>query len=155
MPTVEETIDVEVPVRTAYDQWTQFEDFPHFMKGVDRITQVSDTLTRWSTSVGGVDREFDAEIIEQEPDQVVAWRSVDGTSHAGHVSFQPLGPTSTRVTTRIEWDPDSFVERVGAAVGADDRQVAKDLERFKEFIEGRGSATGAWRGAVEGGTPTA
>ncbi|QGQ19437.1 cyclase [Cellulomonas sp. JZ18] len=154
MPTIEQTIDVDVPVRTAYDQWTQFEDFPHFMNGVEQITQVSDTLTHWKTKIGGVDREFDAQIVEQEPDQVVAWRSVDGTAHAGHVSFQSLGPTSTRVTAKIEWEAESLVEKVGAAVGADDRQVKNDLERFKEFIESRGTETGAWRGSVQGGTPT-
>ncbi len=154
MPTIEETIDVDVPVRTAYDQWTQFEDFPHFMNGVEQVTQVSDTLTHWKTSIGGVDREFDAQVVEQEPDQVVAWRSVDGPAHAGHVTFQQLGPTSTRVTVKIDWEADSLVEKVGAAVGADDRQVKKDVERFKEFIESRGTETGAWRGSVQGGTPT-
>ncbi|QCB93703.1 SRPBCC family protein [Cellulomonas shaoxiangyii] len=153
MPTIEQTIDVDVPVRTAYDQWTQFEDFPHFMNGVEQITQVSDTLTHWTTSIGGVHREFDAQIVAQEPDRVVAWRSVDGTAHAGHVSFEQLSPTSTRVTTKIDWEPDSLVEKVGAAVGVDDRQVKKDLERFKEFIESRGTETGAWRGTVQGGTP--
>ncbi|WP_136520084.1 MULTISPECIES: SRPBCC family protein [Cellulomonas] len=154
MPTIEQTIDVDVPVRTAYDQWTQFEDFPHFMNGVEQITQVSDTLTHWKTKIGGVEREFDAQIVEQEPDQVVAWRSVDGTAHAGHISFQPLGATSTRVTAKIEWEAESLVEKVGAAVGADDRQVKNDLERFKEFIESRGTETGAWRGSVQGGSPT-
>ncbi|MBO3089317.1 SRPBCC family protein [Cellulomonas dongxiuzhuiae] len=154
MATIDETIDVDVPVRTAYDQWTQFEEFPHFMDGVEEIKQISDTLTRWTTSIAGIDREFDAAILEQQPDVVVAWASVDGTTHAGRVTFEPLGPTSTRITTHIEWQPEGFREKVGAAIGADDRQVKKDLHRFKEFIEGRRTETGAWRGTVHGGHPT-
>ncbi|GIG41264.1 SRPBCC family protein [Cellulomonas phragmiteti] len=154
MATIDETVDVDVPVRTAYDQWTQFEDFPHFMSGVEEVKQISDTLTRWTTSIAGVEREFDAAVLEQQPDVVVAWASVDGTTHAGRVTFEPLGPGSTRVTTHIEWTPESLVEKVGAAVGADDRQVKKDLHRFKEFIEERRTETGAWRGTVHGGHPT-
>ena len=155
MATIDETVDVDVPIRTAYDQWTQFEDFPHFMAGVEKVVQISDTLTRWTTSVQGVEREFDAAILEQTPDVVVAWASVDGTSHAGRVTFEALGVGATRVTTHIEWAPETFVEKVGAAIGADDRQVKKDLRRFKEFIEERRTETGAWRGEVHGGHPTA
>ncbi|UZN03165.1 SRPBCC family protein [Cellulomonas sp. S1-8] len=154
MPTIEQTIDVDVPVRTAYDQWTQFEEFPHFMDGVSAVKQINDTLTRWTTEIAGVEREFDATILEQQPDVVVAWASVDGTTHSGRVTFEPLGPGSTRVTTHIEWTPESIIEKVGAAVGADDRQVKKDLHRFKEFIEERRTETGAWRGSVHGGHPT-
>ena len=154
MATIDQTIDVDVPIRTAYDQWTQFEDFPHFMNGVEEVQQISDTLTRWRTKIGGVEREFDAAVLEQQPDVVVAWASVDGTTHAGRVTFEPLGVGSTRVTTHIEWEPDSLVEKVGAAVGAGDRQVKKDLHRFKEFIEERRTETGAWRGTVHGGHPT-
>lgn len=153
MSGVTEHVEVSVPVRTAYDQWTQFEDFPHFMEGVKEVRQISDTLTRWATEIQGVDREFDATILEQEPDVVVAWASVDGTLHAGRVTFEPLGPGSTRVTAHIEWKPESFVEKVGAAVGADDRQVKKDLHKFKEFIESRRTETGAWRGTVRDGHP--
>ncbi|MBO0919664.1 SRPBCC family protein [Cellulomonas sp. zg-ZUI222] len=153
MATIDETIDVDVPVRTAYDQWTQFEEFPHFMDGVKEVKQISDTLTRWVTDIQGVEREFDASIREQQPDVVVAWSSIDGTTHSGRVTFEPLGPGSTRITTHIEWEPGSFKEKIGAAVGADDRQVKKDLHRFKEFIESRRTETGAWRGEVEGGTP--
>ena len=155
MATIDETIDVDVPVRTAYDQWTQFGEFPHFMSGVEEVKQISDTLTRWTTSIAGVDREFDAAILEQQPDVVVAWASVDGTTHAGRVTFEPLGPGSTRISTHIEWQPEGFKEKVGAAVGADDRQVKKDLHRFKEFIESRRTETGAWRGEVHDGRPTA
>ena len=154
MATIDESIQVDVPVRTAYDQWTQFEDFPHFMNGVEEVKQISDTLTRWTTSIQGVDREFDAAIVEQQPDVVVAWASVDGTTHAGRVTFEPLGPGSTKVSTHIEWQPESFTEKVGHAIGADDRQVKKDLHRFKEFIEARRTETGAWRGEVHDGHPT-
>ena len=148
MPTIDETIDIDVPLSTAYDQWTQFEEFPQFMGGVDEVRQLGDTLTHWKTSIGGVEREFDAEIVEQEPDRVVAWRSIDGTTHEGHVSFEALGPAQTRVRVRTSWQPESLVEKAGAAVGADDRQVKADLKRFKEFIEARGVETGAWRGEV-------
>jgi uncharacterized membrane protein len=148
MPTIDETIDIDVPISTAYNQWTQFEEFPQFMGGVDEVRQLGDTLTHWKTSIGGVEREFDAEITEQEPDQVVAWRSIDGTTHEGHVSFEPLGATQTRVRVRTSWQPESLVEKAGAVVGADDRQVKADLKRFKEFIESRGVETGGWRGEV-------
>lgn len=155
MAAVEQTVEVDVPIRTAYDQWTQLEEFPQFMNGVTSVRQISDTLTRWTTDVYGVDREFDAAIVEQTPDVVVAWASVDGTTHSGRVTFESLGPSSTRVTTHIEWAPEGLVEKVGAAVGVDDRQVKKDLHRFKEFIEERRTETGAWRGEVHGGHPTA
>ncbi|HEY3436407.1 MAG TPA: SRPBCC family protein [Actinotalea sp.] len=148
MATVEQSIDVDVPVSTAYNQWTQFESFPHFMKGVDSITQLTDTLTHWKTSIGGVEREFDAEISEQHPDERVAWHSVDGKSHAGVVTFHRLSDTSTRLMVQIDWDTETFAEKVGAAVGIDDLQVKGDLKRFKEYIEGRGTETGAWRGDV-------
>ncbi|MDM7830271.1 SRPBCC family protein [Cellulomonas edaphi] len=148
MPTIEQSIDVDVPVSTAYNQWTQFESFPHFMGGVESITQLDDTLTHWKTKIGGVEREFDAEITEQHPDERVAWKSVDGTTHAGVVTFHRLGDTTTRVMVQIDWETESLVEKLGAAVGVDDAQVKSDLKRFKEFIESRGAATGAWRGDV-------
>lgn len=148
MPTIEQSIDVEVPLTTAYDQWTQFETFPRFMSGVEQITQVTDTLTRWKTKIGGVEREFDAEIVEQHPDERVAWRSVDGKTHAGVVTFHRISDTTTRVMVQIDWETESLAEKAGAAVGLDDAQVKKDLSRFKEFIEERGVETGAWRGDV-------
>ncbi len=148
MPTIDETIDIDVPISTAYNQWTQFEEFPKFMGGVDEIRQVDDTLTHWKTSIGGVDREFDAKIIDQEPDRQIGWRSIDGTTHEGHVRFESLGATSTRVSVQTRWEPESLVEKAGAAVGADDHQVKADLKRFKEFIESRGAETGGWRGDV-------
>nr|WP_297429081.1 SRPBCC family protein [uncultured Actinotalea sp.] len=149
MPSVQESIDVDVPLSSVYNQWTQFEDFPHFMGGVDTVTQVGDTLTHWKTTVGGVEREFDAEITEQHPDERVAWKSVDGKTHAGVVTFHRLSDTTTRVMVQIDWETESLVEKAGAAIGVDDRQVKKDLERFKEFIEARGAETGGWRGDVE------
>lgn len=148
MPTIEQSIDVDVPLSTAYDQWTQFETFPQFMGGVEQITQLTETLTHWKTSIGGVEREFDAEIVEQHPDERVAWRSTDGKTHAGVVTFHRLSDTTTRVMVQIDWETESLVEKIGAAVGVDDAQVKKDLAKFKEFIESRGVETGAWRGDV-------
>ena len=148
MPNVEQSIDVDVPVTTAYNQWTQLESFPQFMGGVDTVTQLSDTLTHWKTSIGGVEREFDAQITEQHPDERVAWRSVDGKTHGGVVTFHRLGESTTRVMVQIDWETESIVEKLGAAVGVDDAQVKADLKRFKEFIESRGAETGAWRGDV-------
>lgn len=151
MATVQESIEVAVPVSTAYNQWTQFESFPQFMEGVDSVTQLDDTRNHWKTHVAGVDKEFDTEIVDQVPDERIAWQSVGGVDHSGVVTFDQLDAGTTRVNVQFEWDPESFKEKVGSAVGADSRQVKKDLERFKEFIEGRGSETGAWRGEVSGG----
>ena len=149
MPSVIETIDVDVPVRTAYNQWTQFESFPNFMGGVESVQQVSETLTHWKTKVAGVEREFDAEITEQHPDERVAWKSVDGKDHAGVVTFHRLSDDKTKVTVQLDWEAESLVEKAGAALGADDRQIKADLKRFKSFIEERGAETGAWRGDVQ------
>jgi uncharacterized membrane protein len=145
---ITESIDVDVPVHTAYNQWTQFESFPNFMSGVEKIVQKDDTHLHWKTKIGGVEREFDAEISEQHPDERVAWHSTDGTTHAGVVTFHKLGDAKTRVTVQLEWQPEGIAEKAGAAVGLDDHQVKSDLNRFKEFIEERGSETGAWRGDV-------
>jgi uncharacterized membrane protein len=148
MANVTKAIDVDVPVRTAYDQWTQFESFPHFMEGVEEIRQLDPTHTHWKTSVGGVTREFDAEITEQHPDERVAWNSTSGTDHAGVVTFHKLSDTQTRVTVQIDWSPEGVVEKAGEALNLDERRVQGDLERFKKFIESRGAETGAWRGDV-------
>ncbi|MBO1750875.1 SRPBCC family protein [Actinotalea sp. BY-33] len=148
MPNVEQSIDVDVPVRTAYNQWTQFESFPQFMGGVDSVTQQDETHTHWKTSIGGVEREFDAKITEQHPDERVAWTSTDGKTHAGVVTFHRISDTTTRVMVQIDWETESLAEKLGAAVSLDDHQVKKDLKKFKEFIESRGSETGAWRGDV-------
>ena len=149
MPNVTESIDVSVPVRTAYNQWTQFESFPHFMSGVESITQTDDTHSHWVTKVGGATREFDTEITEQHPDERVAWKSTDGTTHAGVVTFHRLSDDESRVTVQLDWQPEGVVEKVGAAVGVDDHRVKADLKRFKDFIESRGREEGGWRGEVD------
>ena len=149
--TLNASIDVDVPVRVAYDQWTQFESFPEFLGGVDSVTQLDDTMTHWVVSIGGVRREFDAEIGDQVPDDHVAWRSIGEVTHRGRVEFTPKGADATRVDLEIEWEPEGFVESAGAALQLDDLQVRSDLKRFKEFVERRGAPTGAWRGEVHGG----
>ena len=148
MTTIEKSVDVRVPVRTAYNQWTQFESFPYFMEGVDRVIQLDDRRLHWETTVAGAHREFDTEITEQHPDERVAWKSTDGTTHAGVVTFHRLSDTTTRVTVQLDWQPEGTVEKAGAMAGVDDRQVKGDLARFKEFIESRGQESGGWRGDV-------
>lgn len=148
MSTITKSIDVNVPVRTAYNQWTQFESFPHFMEGVEQVQQLDDTHTHWKTNVGGKANEFDAEITEQIPDERVAWKSTTGEPNAGVVTFHRLGENQTRVTVQMDWSPQGVTEKVGDALGFDDRRVQGDLDRFKEFIESRGQETGAWRGEV-------
>ena len=149
MTSVTESVDVNVPIRTAYDQWTQFEDFPNFMDGVESITQIGATRTHWVTKVAGQTREFDAEVTEQHPDERVAWKSAGGdTKHAGVVTFHRLGDSQTRVTIQLDWEPEGLAEKVGSAVGVDSHQVKADAKRFKEFIESRGDASGSWRGEV-------
>ncbi|BEL04045.1 SRPBCC family protein [Actinoplanes sichuanensis] len=150
MSTVTESVDVNVPIGTAYNQWTQFEDFPKFMDGVESITQLDNRRTHWVTKVAGQTREFDAEITEQHPDERVAWKSTGGdTKHAGVVTFHRLADAETRVTIQLDWEPEGIAEKVGSAVGVDSHQVKADAKRFKEFIESRGTSTGSWRGDVE------
>ncbi len=148
MPTIEQSIEVAVPVRTVYDQWTQFEDFPQFMEGIERIDQRDDTHLHWVASFGGKTHEWDAEITEQEPDQRVAWRSTDGKTNAGVVTFHRVEDSRTRVMVQMDWEPEGIVERVGGALNFDERSVEGDLKRFKELIESRGEPTGAWREEV-------
>ncbi|MEU2065003.1 SRPBCC family protein [Streptomyces sp. NPDC013455] len=150
MSQVEESIEVNVPVSAAYNQWTQFEDFPRFMDGVERIEQRSDTLTHWVTKIGGVTREFDAKITEQIPDERVAWTSVDGEAkQAGVVTFHYIDETTTKVMLQLDYEPEGLAETVGDKLGFVKRQATGDLKRFKEFIESRGgNETGAWRGEV-------
>lgn len=143
MQTVEETIEVAVPVREAYEQWWLFESFPQFMSGVQSVRRVSDRTTHWVTNIGGVEREFDAETVEDSPDERIAWRSTDGVTHAGAAAFTPLGPGTTRIWVRLEWSSENLVEQAGAAFGFDNMQVRADLRRFKEFVETRGSGTDA------------
>jgi uncharacterized membrane protein len=147
--TVERHIDIDVPVRVAYDQWTQFEEFPTFMDGVESVTQIDDRRLHWVAEIGGARREWDAEITEQHPDHRIAWRSVDGTENAGVVTFHRLNDNQTRVMVQIEHEPEGLVEKAGSALGFDDRRVKGDLQRFKDLVEARGVPTGGWRGEVE------
>ncbi len=148
MAVYEKSVDVTVPVRVAYDQWTQFETFPEFMAGVDRITQETPTTTHWVTSIGGVRREFDARITEQRPDERVAWRAENGPAQAGVVTFDRLSDDTTRIRLRMELEPEGVVEKAGAVTGVIGHQLQGDLDRFKRFIESRAGQTGGWRGAV-------
>ncbi|MEA3214302.1 MAG: hypothetical protein QOJ19_458 [Acidimicrobiia bacterium] len=142
------SIDVRVPVRTVYDQWTQFETFPQFMEGVETVQQVTDTRLHWVAKIGGMRREWDAEITEQRPDQRVAWKSVSGARNAGVVTFHRIDEGSTRVQLDMDIDPDGMVENAGDKLGFIERRLEGDLKRFKDYIENRGIATGAWRGEV-------
>jgi uncharacterized membrane protein len=148
MSSVTESVDVAVPVRTAYDQWTQFEDFPHFMEDVEEVQQVDDQMTHWRVKMAGVTREFDARITEQLPDERVAWSSTAGPHQAGVVTFHRLDADHTRVTAQMEITPEGMAESVGDKAGMIKRRVKGDLDRFRAFIEDRGSATGSWRGEV-------
>ena len=148
MSQIIESIDVAVPVRIAYDQWTQFEAFPEFMEAVERVEQLDDTTLRWTAEIAGVKKTWSAEITEQTPDQRIAWTSVEGAKNAGVVSFHRLDDRRTRVTLQLDVEPEGPVESVGDALGFVGRQAKGDLERFKEFVESRGVATGAWRGEV-------
>ena len=149
MSNVTKSIDVDVPIRTAYDQWTQFEEFPRFMDGVKSVTQIDDTHLHWLAEIAGVEKEWDAEISEQHPEERVAWHSTAGARNAGVVTFHRLDDDATRVTLQLEVEPDGPIENLGDWVGVFDRQVEGDLKRFKDFIESRGEPTGAWRGNVE------
>src|SRR5688500_2024761 len=142
MASIEESIEVNVPVRVAYNQWTQFEEFPRFMEGVREVRQLDDKRLRWRAEVAGKDEEWEAEITDQTPDQLVAWHSTSGAENSGAVSFDPVAPNRTRVTVRIGFDPAGIVETVGNQLGFMERRVQGDLERFKAFIESRGIETG-------------
>jgi uncharacterized membrane protein len=148
MSTYEESIEVEVPVRTAYNQWTQFEDFPRFMEGVEQVRQLTDTELRWIAEIAGRRREWKAEITEQRPDERIAWTSREGTRNGGVVTFHRLGDNETRVMLQLEFEPDDAAEKIGDVTGIVKSTVKSDLKRFKEFIEGRDRETGAWRGEV-------
>ena len=151
MATIEESIDVNVPVSTAYNQWTQFEEFPQFMEGVESVQQIDDTHLLWTAEIGGTQEEWRAEISEQTPDQRIAWHATEGKTNAGVVTFHRIDDNTTRVMLQMDWEPEGMKESAGAALGMDDRRVKGDLERFKELVERRGTETGAWRGEVEHG----
>jgi uncharacterized membrane protein len=150
--TIESTIEVAVPVSTAYNQWTQFEEFPSFMQGVEEVRQLDDTRLHWVASVGGRRAEWDAKILEQHPDRQISWISEDGKKTRGTVTFEPLGESRTLVRLSMGYQAEGFVEAVGSAAGFDRRRVDGDLARFKELIEGRGTESGAWREDVSAGT---
>ena len=152
MSQIIETVDVDVPVRTAYDQWTQFESFPMFMEGVEKVEQLDDTTLRWTAEIAGQKRTWKAKIAEQTPDQRIAWTSVEGAKNAGVVTFHHLDDRKTRVTLQLDVDPEGPVENIGDALGFVQRRAKGDLKRFKEFIESRGTETGAWRGTVKQST---
>jgi uncharacterized membrane protein len=149
MSTIEQSIDVNVPVSTAYNQWTQFEEFPRFMEGVEAVRQLDQQRLHWRANVGGRVEEWEALITEQHPDERIAWKNTTGATNAGVVTFHRLADAKTRVMLQMEYDPQGVVENLGDMLGVVSRRVANDLERFKAFIEERGHETGAWRGEVE------
>jgi uncharacterized membrane protein len=148
MALIEQSIEVDVPAKTAYNQWTQFEEFPKFMEGVKSVQQLNDKRLHWRAEIAGKEKEWDAEITEQIPDQRIAWRSRSGASNGGVVTFHVLSPTRSKVMLQLEYDPETFIEKAGDAVGIVSQRVSGDLERFKDFIESRGRETGAWRGEI-------
>jgi uncharacterized membrane protein len=149
MERVEKTVEVDRPVSTVYNQWTQFEEFPFFMEGVKEVRQLDDTHLHWRAEIWGKEKEWDAEITEQEPDQRISWKSVSGAPNAGTVRFEPLGPERTRVRLTMAYEPEGAVENVGDALGIFTSRVQNSVEEFKTFIERRGAETGAWRGEVD------
>jgi uncharacterized membrane protein len=148
MSTIEQSVDVNVPVRTAYNQWTQFEEFPRFMEGVKEVRQLDDKHLHWRANIGGKEKAWDAKITEQIPDKRVAWKNTSGPINAGVVTFHRLNDNQTRIMLQVEYDPEGIVEKVGDMVGVVSARVRGDLWRFKEFIESRGQETGAWRGEI-------
>lgn len=149
MATATSDIDIEAPISSVYNQWTQFEDFPAFMNGVDHVDQRTDGLLHWQVSIGGVEREFDARITERQPDERIAWQSTNGPEQSGVVTFHRLDDDRTRVRLQLEWSPEGFAEAIGSALQLDDAQIARDLGEFKRLIESNEFETGAWRGTIE------
>lgn len=150
MESIEKSIEVNAPITAVYNQWTQFEEFPHFMKGVEEVQQMGNKRLHWKAEIGGKTKEWDAEIFEQIPDQRIAWRSITGSKNSGMVNFSPVGADSTRVTLSLNYEPEGAMEKMGDAIGMVSGRVKGDLERFKEFIEARGRETGGWRGKIHG-----
>ncbi|MHA7959734.1 SRPBCC family protein [Streptomyces sp. L500] len=152
MTTVKETVEVDVPLRTAYNQWTQFEEFPNFMEGVEEVRQLDARHNHWITKIGGIRREFDTEIVDQLADERITWRTVDGdTQQRGTVRFQRLDDTRTRVELVMEVEPSGVAEKAADLTGTIDRRAKGDMKRFKDFVENRGGETGAWRGRIRPG----
>lgn len=153
MEQVEKTVEVNCPIGTVYNQWTQFEEFPRFMAGVKEVRQIDDTHVHWRAEIWGKDKEWDAEITEQEPDKRISWKSVSGAPNAGTVRFEPLGSDRTRVRLVMAYEPEGAVENIGDAVGIFSSRVENTVQDFKKFIESRGRETGAWRGEVDDSRP--
>ncbi len=151
MEKLEKTFEVTAPVRAAYNQWTQLEFFPRFMHGVEEVVQLDDTHVHWRVSVAGHRTEWDAEIVEQIPDRVIAWRSISGVPHAGEVRFEPLASDRTRISLAMRYEPQTAVEKVGSAMGILSRSFDRVVLEFKQFLEERGRETGGWRGEVHSG----
>ena len=151
MSRIIEEIEVDVPARVAYDQWTQFESFPRFMEGIERVIQLDDTTLEWTATIAGKVKHWRAEITEQRPDELIAWRSVEGAQNDGMVRFDAVEPSRTLITLQVDVEPEGLVEKAGDALGVVERRVRGDLERFSDFVENRGLATGAWRGSVDDG----
>jgi uncharacterized membrane protein len=151
MSTIDQAIELDVPVRTAYDQWTQFEQFPRFMEGVTKVSQLDDKTLEWTARIGGIERSWRAEITEQTPDRRIAWRSIDGAKNDGVVSFETTGDGRSRIRLQLDVEPSDPVEAVGDAIGVVAHQARGDLERFKGYIEARREPSGAWRGEVHDG----
>jgi uncharacterized membrane protein len=149
MTTINDSIEINVPVRTAYDQWTQFETFPRFMDGVKEVKQLDDRHLHWHAELWGKDVEWDSEITEQIPDRVIAWHSTNGPDNSGYVRFEPVADGKTRVDVQINYQPESMMQKAGDKLGAASSRLHDELENFKDFIESRGSETGAWRGTIE------
>ena len=152
MSRITEEIDIDVPVRVAYDQWTQFESFPRFMEGIDRVVQLDDTTLEWTATIAGAQKRWRAEILEQRPDQLVAWRSIDGARNNGSVRFEAVSPRRTRIALTLDIEPEGPIETAGDALGIVERRIKGDLERFRDFIESNGQPTGGWRGVVHAGS---
>lgn len=149
MATIEKSIEVNLPAQTAYNQWTQFEDFPRFMEGVESVQQLDDRRLHWRANVGGNVEEWDAEITEQIPDKRIAWQSTSGARNAGVVTFHRIAEDRSKVMLQLDYEPETWTESLGDLLGFVTRRVSGDLERFKEFVESRRYPTGAWRGSID------
>lgn len=148
MASLHKSIEIDVPVRVAYDQWTQFEEFPSFMENIDEVQQLDDRHVHWRAAIGGKEKEWDTEIVEQVPDQRIAWRSTSGAQNQGVVSFESVGVDRTRLTVDVDYQPENLMEKAGDMLGMVSSNVEEDLENFKQFIESRGRETGGWRGEI-------
>jgi uncharacterized membrane protein len=151
METIEKSIEVDAPLTKVYNQWTQFEEFPRFMEGVEVVQQMDDTHLHWVASVGGKRKEWDAEIVEQIPDDRIAWRSISGAANSGVVHFRPVDHDHTQVVVRMSFEPEGAMENLGNALGLVSRKLESDLRHFKEFIQERSTETGSWRGEIRTG----